>query len=373
MIRILHIIGAMNRGGAETFLMELYRHIDRSKVQFDFLIYNYTDTEGVFDQEILSLGGKIYEMKQRFYRNPLAYIKELKIFFKNHPEYKIIHSHQNSMAGYSLSVAKTHSKALTISHSHSAFVVNKILRKYCNKIGRILLHRYADFFFGCSNAALMETSNQKVNNQTHFIVKNAIDIDKFTYSDKMRDLWRKQLGANKYTFILGNVARFTSEKNHKHIIQTFAELNKKRKNSLLVLIGDGPRLSECKVLAESLNISDKIKFLGVRSDVENIINSFDAFILPSFQEGLGIVLIESQTNGLPCVISADVIPDEADTGAGLVTRMSLNDSPQKWAETCLNIISRKRTDEVKQTIINSGYEINTVANWLQNFYIKHWN
>lgn len=373
MIRILHIIGTMNRGGAETLLMELYRNIDRTKVQFDFLVYNYSDKPGAYDEEILKLGGKIYEAKKRFYRGPFAFYRELKHFFKEHPEYKIVHAHQYAMSGYMLRAAKKTSKAITIAHSHVAFHSTGFLRKLPEIFGKYLLKKYADFYFGCSEDALKGLSEFTSDNKKYFVVNNAVDIDKFAFSKENRKYWRNEFDIDDSTTVLGYVARFSHVKNHEFLINTFKEFLKIKSNSILVLVGDGALRAETEKLANQLGVYDKVRFLGVRPDVQDIVNAFDVFVMPSRYEGLGIVIIEAQANGLPCVISADVIPAEADAGAGLVTRVSLDESSKKWAEACLNAGPRKDSEEVKPAIINSGYDINSVANWLQNFYIEKWS
>lgn len=371
-IRILHIVGAMNRGGAETLLVELYRHIDRTKVQFDFLIYNYSGKPGAFDDEIIALGGKIFEAKRRFYKGPVSYCKELKDFFKEHPEYKIIHAHQYATSGYMLWSAKKTTKPVTIAHSHIAFPVTDFLRRCADSVGKKLLHKYADFYFGCSEDAIVELSGKPTDNKTRFVMSNAIDVEKFAFSADLRTSWRKSLGADENTLVLGNVARFTYQKNHEHLIRLFAEVVKKNDNSILVLAGDGSLRTQTEELAKELCVYEKIKFLGIRPDVQDIVNAFDVFVMPSRYEGLGIVLIEAQANGLPCVMSADVIPEEADTGAGLVTRVSLDKTPEKWADACLNAGNRKTSEEVRPAIVDAGFDINAVSAWLQDFYIKHW-
>ncbi len=371
-IRVLHIIGAMNRGGAETFLMELYRHIDRTKVQFDYLVYNYSNKPGVFDEEIKSLGGKIYNAKCKFYRNPISYCRELKMFFKEHPEYKIVHSHQNVMSGYSLSVAKKTTNPLTIAHSHTTSFATDFFHKVVKCIGRRLLRKNADVYFGCSKDAVFEISKRQPDNEKMFVINNAINIQKFSFNAKERHIWRENLCCNDDTFVMGNVARFTNEKNHKHLIYLFSDVISKKDDSLLVLVGDGPMREEIEELTKKIGIYEKVKFLGVRSDVQNIINSFDAFVMPSLHEGLGIVFIEAQANGLPCIMSADVIPEEADIGLDLVERVSLDESTEVWADACLNVQRRKSIEEITPVIIAAGYDIKTVSAWIQNFYIKHW-
>lgn len=372
-IRILHIIGTMNRGGAETLLLELYRNIDRTKVQFDFLVYNYTDVPGELDEEILSLGGKIYNAKSRFYKNPIGFCLELKAFFKKHKEYKIIHSHQFMTSGYIVFIAKKIAKRVTIAHSHAIKSCANFLRAISNFIGKLLVKGYSDYIFGCSRDAVKTLCGKLPDNESRMVLSNAINVDKFAFSSEKREFWRQKLEIDDSATVIGYVARFLPVKNHDFVVKTFAEFIKVKPDSILVLVGDGPLRTETEELAKQLGVYDKVKLLGVRPDVQDIVNAFDVFVMPSRYEGLGIVLIEAQANGLPCVISADVIPAEADTGAGLVTRVSLDESPEKWAEACLNAGPRKDSEEVKPAIINSGYDINSVANWLQNFYIEKWN
>lgn len=372
-IRILHVVGTMNRGGTETLIMELYRHIDRSKVQFDFLIYNYSDKPGAFDEEILSLGGKIYNAKRRFYKGPIAFCKELKTFFKMHPEYSVIHAHQYAASGYILAMAK---KALptcvTIAHSHIAFVKTDFLRNLADSIGKKLLKKYADYAFGCSEDALYELFGKRSNQTNCFVINNAINPGKFKFDVQKRGYWREQFGAGANTLIIGNVARFTYQKNHEKIIETFHAVSKKNTDSLLVLIGEGSRQEQMRQMVKEFGIEEKVLFMGVRDDVQDIINAFDVFLMPSRYEGLGIVLVEAQANGLPCVMSADVIPAEADVGTGLVTRVSLEKNAQIWAKRCMESPGRLASEKAQQAVADAGYDIHKTAAWIQDFYLKKW-
>ncbi len=372
-IRVLHIVGAMNRGGAETLIMELYRHIDRTRVQFDFLVYNYSDKPGDFDEEILSLGGKIFEAKRRLYKGPIRYCLELKNFFDSHPEYRIVHAHKYATSGYILEMAKRSGSRVTIAHSHSAFVMTDFFRRFTDAVGKKLLKKNADFFFGCSEDALISLNGSNSNNTSRFVIKNAVDPKKFEFSQYNREKWRKEFGADNDTFIMGNVARFTYEKNHEHLVRVFAEVKKRKNNSLLVLVGDGGEKQKIEELVKELSVSEKVIFMGIRKDVHEILNAFDVFVMPSRFEGLGIVLIEAQANGLHCVISSDVIPQEADVNAGLVTRVKLSDTPEEWAESCLNVRKRLAPIDAQVAVRDAGYDIKEVTKWLQDFYISHWS
>lgn len=374
-IRVLHLVGAMNRGGAETLLMEIYRNIDRDKVQFDFLTYNYSGAPGAYDAEIESLGGKIYVQEVPFYRGPISYITETKKLFDLHPEYRVVHAHQYAMSGYLLAAAKASSaNRVTIAHSHIAHPRTDAVRRVADGVGKLLLRNNSDFFFGCSEDALVSLCGKRADEMTRFLVKNAIVPTKFSYSNEYRTKWRCALGADDETIVVGNVARFTNQKNHEHIIRTFAEIETVSTNTTLVLVGVGGKEQEIKAMAETVGIGGKVHFLGSRPDVNEIINAFDVFLMPSRYEGLGIVLIEAQANGLPCVISADVIPDEADVGAGLVTRVSLSEGPRIWASACLDAVGRRIGNiEAQRAVRFAGYDIKKVAAWLQNFYIERWS
>jgi len=374
-IRILHIVGVMNRGGAETLLMELYRHIDTTKVQFDFLVYNYTNQPGAYDEEIISRGGRLFFATKKFYQGPVAFCLELYRFFKQHPEYRIVHIHQYAPSGYMAAMAKKANRnCVTIAHSHSIHTNTAFLRNVSEKISKKLLKKNADFIFGCSKDAIELRFSQSPDNQRFFVVNNAIDVKKYAFDITKRTQWRKTFGADDKTVIIGNVARFSEEKNHRFIVEIFDCFTKLNSDCRLVFVGDGEKRQEIEQLVREKDLVDKVYFLGVRDDVNEILNAFDVFILPSQFEGLGIVLIEAQANGLPCVISSGVIPQEADVGAELVTRVGLEEPAFVWAKACVDVQSdRCESQFAQQSVIKSGYEIGSVTNWLEYFYLSYWS
>ena len=372
-IRVLHITGAMNRGGAETLIMELYRNIDRRKVQFDFMVYNYSNCAGAFDNEIQSLGGNIYTMKERFYKNPISYCIEAKRFFDKHPEYRIIHAHQYAMSGYILYMAKKSYKTVfTIAHSHIAYPKTDPLRAIADFGGKTLLKTNTDLFFGCSNDALKALTGHYEDKRKYIVMKNAINIGNFIFDNQARREWRDYIGAGADTIVIGNVARFTNQKNHEMIISVFHEIAKRVPNARLVLVGTGSKLDEIKQRVKELRLDGNVIFMGTRADVNKIINSFDVFLMPSRYEGLGIVLIEAQANGLPCVISASVIPKEADVNGDMVKRVELSEPPSKWAEECLSCGTRKKPEYAQKKVIEAGYDIKEVSIKLQDYYLEKW-
>ena len=374
-IRVLQVIGTMNYGGAETLLMELYRHIDRTKVQFDFWVYDYGKHQGAYDEKINKLGGQIFYAQKRLYREPLAYRHEILNFCKVHKEYRIVHSHLNMRGGFVLPVFKKAWNCVTIAHSHTAFPHSDIKNRFINKLGSWLLKGNTDYFFGCSEEALKTICGLSSNDTNYFILRNAIDVEKFSYKNKIRNSIRRELNIDDKTFVLCNVARFTEEKNHQFQIDIFEELLKKQSDSRLMLIGNGELKSNMEDYAKDRLGKDasKVSFLGSRNNVNDLLNACDMFLFPSKGEGLGIVLIEAQANGLPCVISKDVIPEAADVHSGLVTRVSLNAPIDEWVDSCLHCPSRLDTSNAQDAVRKAGYDIQSVAKWLEEFYLKNWH
>ena len=370
LVRILHVVGAMNRGGAEVLLMDLYRNLDRNRVQFDFIVYD--QNEGLFDKEINSLGGNIFRFKNRFYRNPLGYLNELYSFFLIHPEYECVHSHLNDMSGYILLMAKLAHKKVRIAHSHSAFPTIDRIRALVWWIGRKLILSNANYILGCSSDAIVYCSGFIPDGQKRIVMKNAINIKKFAFDLDRRNLVRERMEIPDSNLVLGNVARFNEEKNHFFILEIFKKVLELNKNSLLILVGSGPLQSGILKNAKEMNIESNIKFLGVRSDVNEIINAFDVFLMPSLYEGLGIVLVEAQANGIPCIVS-DTIPKEADINAGLINFLALKDDVKKWSEAVLKANRILNTQDPQFAAKEAGYDIHEVASWLQKFYLEKTN
>lgn len=366
-IRVLHVVGAMNRGGVEVLLMDLYKNIDHNKVQFDFMVH--TQDDSLFDEEILSLGGRIFKLKNRFVKNPFNYLRELYVFFRRHSEYNIIHSHMNSMSGYILWMAKMANVKKRISHSHIARPKSNILRLFVWSIGKKLISSNANLMLGCSSDAIFDLSGLAVDNHNRIVMKNAIAIKNFKFNEEKRIFFRKSFGISLETLVVGNVARFEDQKNHLFMIDSFNKILKLRKNTVLLLIGSGSLLPLIQKKVKELNIEENVKFLGVRKDVSHILNAMDVFFMPSLYEGLGIVLIEAQANGLPCVAS-DTIPAEADIKAGLMNFVGLREDENIWRDTILKVNRNNCTKEPQLAAIEAGYDIKQVSDWLQNFYIK---
>ncbi|KHS57844.1 hypothetical protein QX51_06745 [Terrisporobacter othiniensis] len=356
-IRILHIVTYMGRGGLETMIMNYYRNIDRSKVQFDFLTHR--EERWDYDDEIEKLGGKIYRLPRLNPFNP-NYIKALDGFFKEHKEYKIVHCHQDCLSGIPLKYAKKNGVPLTIAHSHNANQDKNI--KYLVKLAaKKNICKYSDHLFACGK----EAGEWMFNTSDFEILNNAIDTKKYIYNEEKSLEMKEKLGVTD-KFVVGHVGRFRPQKNHSFIIDIFKEVCEKEPNSILLLVGDGPLEEEIKKKVHDLGLEDKVKFLGSRDDVNDLMQAMDVFILPSLYEGFGIVLIEAQASGLKCVIS-ESIPTDAIISEK-VKQLSLGDDISTWAKEILS--SKSERKEGIEDIEKSKYDIKSNAKWLENFYIE---
>lgn len=369
-LRVLHVIGVMNRGGAETMVMNLYRNIDRNKVQFDFVENTYE--KGAYDDEISILGGKIYHCPHYNGKNHLAYVKWWDEFFKNHKKnYQIVHGHIGSTASIYLSIAKKYG-LFTIAHSHSAgdkYTVKSILYKIMSLRTRYI----ADYFFACSLNAGINRYGKRVVSQSNFIIlNNAIDSKKFQYDEFSRKKIRMELGYEDYQIIIGNIGRYTFEKNHEFLLKVLKSIRNKNINARFLMIGDGPLHSKMIKLAENYGLSDLVDFTGVRSDINDLMLAMDIFVLPSLYEGLPLTLIEAQATGLTCVMS-DTISEEVIIAKDLVSTLSLKLSPEEWADHILaqikNNCNKKRFSRTKD-IVSNGFDISETSKWLEVFYIE---
>ncbi len=355
-IRVLHVFHSMHNGGVEHFVMNYYRHIDRSKVQFDFLLS--VDEDGFFDEEIKALGGRIFHAYP-FKKNPVKnFLSISKIIKENN--FDIIHRHTGSAVAYfDLWAAKFGGADRLILHSHN------------NQAGKNLLHSVFKKFFSlkcnrlaCSVDAGKFTFGDK---KSFIVVSNSIECEKFEFNEEFRQEKRESLSL-KDEFLIGHIGRFEDQKNHKYIIDIFDEYLKINPNSRLALIGVGRHFEEIQNKSKQLGIYDKIFFLGARNDAYKYYSAFDAFLLPSLYEGLGIVLVEAQCNGLPCLISKDVIPEEVDFNLGLVKRESINDAACVWAQRLDTCRERKDSKEAIGAISEKGFNISTNAEWLCEYY-----
>lgn len=361
-IRVLQVICIMNRGGAETMIMNLYRNIDRNKVQFDFV--ENSSEPAAFDEEILSLGGKIYRCPHYNGKNHFAYVKWWNTFFQKHSgEYPIVHGHLGSTAAIYLSVAKKHG-AYTIAHSHSAGSGSAMYRMFAYPTRYI-----ADKFFACSKDAAISRYGKIVGNDSSRcqVLNNAIDAKRFVFNRETRKQVRNDLHIAENAIVIGHVGRFAEAKNHRFLIEVFADIRKRNPNAVLLLVGDGERRSEIQAAIAEKHLGEAVILTGVRSNVWDFYQAMDVFVFPSVYEGLPVSLVEAQASGLPCCVSSNVPKDSAITD--LVEFIPLENGPDKWAEIALQRARAPRPDMLGE-IQNAGFDVISTANWLENFYLN---
>lgn len=360
-IRVLHVVVNMNRGGAETLLMNLYRNIDRSKIQFDFL----TCKEGVFDREILELGGKVHRIPYVTEVGHFQYGKSLEEFFKSQLKYQIVHSHLDKMSGLVLKAAKKAGIPVRISHSHNTSSEGSMAAKlYKWYIGQ-LINSNATNFYACSQVA----GEWLFKDRSASILKNGIDIDQFLYSSEARKKTRGELNISENTIVFGHVGRFAHQKNHEFLIDVFTDFCRSEMDSVLLLVGDGPLRQEIEKKVCNLKMGDKVKFLGIRNDISSLLQAFDLFIFPSLHEGLPVSLIEAQGAGLPCFISDQISP-EVDMDMGLVEFIPLNNT-NVWVERIKKRVPMAFYREVNlEPLKLKGYNIKDTAAQLERFYLS---
>ncbi len=362
-IRILHVFGALDMGGAETLVMNIYRKIDRTKVQFDFI--KHTNKVGVYEDEIKSLGGKVYSIDSFNGANYFKYKKQWNVFFKQHPEYKIIHGHVRSTAAAYLKIAKRYG-LITISHSHntsSGVGISSIVKD----VMQYPIRYIADYFFACSDIAGKWLFGERIvnKNDAYRLIKNGIDIDSFIYNNEIRNTLRNQLNIQD-KFVIGHIGRFTKQKNHSFLIDIFYEVYKIKKNAVLLLVGTGELEEAIKEKVKRLGIEENVIFAGTTRDANVFYQAMDVFVFPSLFEGLGIVVIEAQASGLHCIVSEE-IPREAYI-TDLIEKMYLKDSAYKWAEKILQYNCTYEHKSTYEEIKKSGYDIKGTADYLVEFY-----
>ena len=282
-IIVAHIMGKWLRtDGVESVVMNYYRNIDKSKVQFHFICDE--DSTDIPYEEIEKLGGKVIIVPP--YQKLFKYQKELyKIFKENN--YKIVHSHISTLSIFPLRIAKKAGVPIRIAHSHSTSNKKEWKRDLIKNILRPFSKLYANQFFACTKHAGEWLFGKKIIERKELnVLNNAIDLKKFEFNEKIREDLRKEFGIKEDTIVIGHIGRFVTVKNHEFLIDVFNELIKKNDNSILMLIGQGPLLNDMKQKVRDLKIEDKVKFIGQVTDVEKYYNIMDVFLFPSIYEGL---------------------------------------------------------------------------------------
>lgn len=366
-IHVLVLDTVMDRGGAEAMIMNYMRNINRDIIKFDFLTNR--DYRAAYEDEIESLGGKVYHMCPMYPGKFHRYKKEVREFLKEHPEYKIIHSNLEERSYLPLKVAKKMGVPVRISHSHNRPLgINpKLIVRY---YFRFMLKFYNTHMFACGEEAGNWLYGKK-NRSNVTIMNNAVDANQYRYNPEVSKEMKKQLGIEGKK-VIGHVGRFFPQKNHGFLIDIFNEIHKKDKDTVLLLVGGGELddalKNQIKEKVKALGLEDAVQFLGVREDVDRIVQTFDVFLLPSLFEGLPVTMVEVQAAGLPCVIS-DKVPIQCDL-TGNVWVVPLEESPEKWADVVLDKANNFEKRDTYQQIADAGFDIKSQAKWLEEFYVK---
>lgn len=359
MIRILQCVNDMHRAGLETMLMNYYRNIDRDKIQFDFLTHRPDRSD--YDDEIESLGGKVYYAPRLYPQNYHAYFKYMKQFFAEHPEYQIVHSHIDSMSYLPLLAAKKAGVPIRIAHSHNTSI-DKDFKYILKQYYRYRITSVANHYCACGKEAGEFLFRGKAKNVK--VIPNAIETDKFIYNEEMRKLKRKELQVGD-SFVIGHVGRLSYQKNHKFLIEIFQEICKKNDNAILLLIGVGEKEQEIRNQVHELGLDNKVKFLGNRSDVNELYQAMDVFTMPSFFEGIPVTGVEAQFAELPCIFS-DKVPNEV-SFTDKCKFIGLDKSAKEWADVILSINIKDRMNN-QNVVSNSWYNIQNAKSILAEYY-----
>lgn len=363
-IRILHILHSMNRGGAENAIMNYYRHIDRNLIQFDFLLTDKNKCD--FEDEIMSLGGKVFRVPSMKVITPMPYLIGVWNFFTNHPEYQIIHSHTSSKSFFPLAIAKFKRIPVRCSHSHNT-MSEEGYRGAVRNILMPFLKIVATDWLACGiKAGEWLYGKKAVDKGKVQIFKNVIEADRFAFDNKKRNEIREQLNISYDTMVIGHTARLNNQKNHLFDIDILKTLTNKDQKVILLLIGDGDLKDKIIQKAKENNVLNKIIFKGVVPNVYDYLMAMDVFILPSFYEGLPLSLVEAQISGLPCIVSDNVSKESSVTD--LVSYISLDAKVEIWAEIIKSSIVENRRSYWKE-IADAGYDAATSAKRLQQFYL----
>lgn len=361
MMRVLHMIGALEMGGSQALVMNLYRHMDRQRIQFDFVL-DHPDRDD-YAGEVKALGGRIYTMPG-FHGNVGEVRRAWDTFFTEHPEYRVLHSHVRSYASLYLPAAKKHG-VKTIIHSHSTS--NGSGFSALVKMGlQYPLRRQADVLMSCTREAGVWLFGEKAcQSERFFLLPNAVDVEKFRYHEATRREYRQMLGIED-KLVVGHVGRFHEAKNHGFLLESFARLHEQKPDSVLLLVGDGELRGEIEKKIAELGIQASAILTGNRSDAAELMQAMDLLAFPSLWEGLPVTVVEAQAAGLPCLIS-DRITHDVDLSS-LVRRLPI-DNADIWARAMAEPAARQ---DVSEAIAAAGFDIGESVQRLSGLYNKLW-
>lgn len=356
MIRVLHIVGSMHPGGMENFVMNLYRNIDRSKIQFDFI--THTESNPDYVKEIEQLGGRIYQLP-RLTANPVANLKGIQHIVKENGYVAVVRHTPNALVIPQLLAAKR-GGSVAICHSHSTSNAKMTV----HKIGRWIMKHSQVERFACSEPA----GRWMYGNKPFRVVHNAIDLDAFSFKQESREKIRKEFRIADNQPVFGHIANFVACKNHTFLIDVYHEIARILPEARFFCLGDGSLRNEMMEKAKSLGIGEQVIFTGMRGDAYDFMSAMDVLIFPSIYEGLPLTLIEAQTAGLPILMS-DTVNPEVEVTEGLCFRKSLQENAQQWAEEAVHLFQAKKDRTCQRELIKkAGYDIHDLAKWYEDYF-----
>lgn len=357
-IKILNIIRTMNMGGAQVLIMNILRNINREQFQLDFLL----NEEGIFDDEIRNLGGKIFYMQYLTEIGQSKYQKNLINFFKSHKEYKIIHSHMNQVSGLILEAAYYANVPIRIAHSHTMGNKNNVVAKIYKRYLQGKIDKYATQLIACSDETAKWMFKKRA--EEALIINNGIDVAKFEFSNGKREMMRKKLNISNDTILIGNVGRFSKVKNHKFMIELFKNFKIQHK-AKLILLGEGELKEQIINLAKHENVLDDVIFKVEKKDIDYFYNAMDIYICPSLYEGIPLTLIEAQTNGIP-IIASNTIDKRVKIADNFIFE-NLSSPLKSWQDNMQKLLLIGRKNNIND-VKNAGYDIKGQTKILENFY-----
>lgn len=358
-VRVLHAVPDMNSGGIENYIMNMYRLIDRDKVQYDFLVHHAE--RGFFDDEIESLGGTIYRLPVLDSYNVPRYLRDLKLLFDD-GSYEIVHGHAASLAYLYLGAAERSGVKNRIAHSHGASFL-KTPKGYAKRLLFMGAKKHANIRLACST----EAGKYLFGDSPFQVALNAIDPKRFAFDERCRAGARSELGIACDSFVVGHIGRFNLQKNHSFLLDIFKQLKQLRPDSVLLLVGKGELKEAVKKKVRTLELEESVLFVDVTQQPEKYYCAMDCLVMPSLFEGLPLTGIEAQCAGLPCFFSTS-ITREVSIGA-LANFIDLSEGDEGWARevlsSCVDEIDRSGCWRLAG---KAGYDVRANAEKMQRFY-----
>ncbi|TEB14255.1 putative glycosyltransferase EpsF [Pelotomaculum sp. FP] len=364
-IRVLHVLSALAKNGAESRIMDIYRNINREKIQFDFAVH--TTKQCDFDNEVKSMGARIYSFPKFKIFNYLQYYKEWEQFFKEHTEIQIIHIHVTNLAAVILNAAQKSSVPVRITHSRNSNQSGFVQKVFLALTRNIIFRKSTQMLAVSKEAGEYVFGKKAMEAGIVRILRNAIDARKYTFNAELRKKIRAELEV-KDNLVVGHIGRFVEQKNHKFVLDIFKKLQKIKPHAVLILVGIGEKQPQMREYAEDIGVGKSVIFMGSRNDVPMLLQAFDVLLFPSLFEGLPGVVLEAQAAGLPCVISDTITKEVAITD--LVKYMSLSEAPKIWAVAVVKQATIPRINTIKN-FVECGFNIHAIANEYVKMYMKY--